>query len=111
MATSPTASLRIVIPIVETPERALTRSDGELATVPHAWKRGPATRRVLDAAQTPGRRRPPADGLQGHPAVVRGAVTEVERTARLTLDPGQRALADGFVMDDRRIVAALGPPA
>jgi flagellar biosynthesis GTPase FlhF len=48
-------------------------------------------------------------GLHVHPAVARQAVAEVEQTAGLTLDSGQRSMAEGFVLDDRRIVAAVGP--
>ena len=107
-ATAPAESLRIVNPTVETPRRELTRSDGELASAQHGSERF-TTRRILDAEQRllDGSRE--HTGLHVHPAVVREAVAEVEQSAQLTLDAGQRALTEGFVSDDRRIVAAVGP--
>lgn len=86
---------------------ALRRSDGVSVYRMHGSQRY-TTAAVLTAEQDLVAAAGEHTGQSVDTQVATAAVAIVERNTR-TLDPGQRALVDSFVCDDRRLVVAVGP--
>ncbi len=107
-ATAPDRSLRIVPLQLALPDEELVRRDGTPAAVPHACERY-TTRAVLDSEQallSAARERTRLAVPRAH---ARTVIAELERHEGWTLDNGQRALAETFTGDDRRLVVGIGP--
>jgi conjugative relaxase-like TrwC/TraI family protein len=108
LAVSPKYSISVEAPtLLDEPDR-LRRADGESVFTEHAAGRYTsqsvldAEQRLLDATRTP-----TVSGLAG-PSVT-AAIDGFEAVSGTELDPGQRTLVSAFAVDDRLLLAGIGP--